>query len=493
MGILNQEEIRQLHDAAVNCHLADSRDGLLVGIDRAFVATLVVAQVPAHQLFLDLHALNDAGTLQDGTVPLETWLQNAILLAGPRTDAVIFRELLYRHRRPNASRTQLQLIFDGAYAEFDDRTERIVQRALAQFLGVPPESVRILAMQAGSIKLTIELSEHEATALIRAFARRDPKLLEALPLVLRDVRRISALDADNVEQAPPPLDWKHPGAVLAAAVRTVPVVKYALGVAGVAAVVTIATRGFGLDRGTAVVGTTIVIAFMLLLLIMAVAARQQRLLRAPAMVFTWSFLLMAIGSSALLLLSFFFHVPKSPRCLFYNECVDNTSPPPPSATTPTATIDAPPMRPVETTSAASSASVVVPAVTHTLSPGTASSSRVSTGAGSKDPSCLAKCTDAYSGEIAKCTNEACNYTSAADCEARKCSAECQRAQGNKPAEGHWCSTSGDGYKWCHGDFCPKIPQLRVQWCDGSAPLRTACFDAADERRAACKLACPKAP
>jgi hypothetical protein len=128
------------------------------------------------------------------------------------------------------------------------------------------------------------------------------------------------------EKAPKPvkLDWKNPGTVLAAAVEAVPVVRYALGVAGVAAVVAIVTRGFGLDSGTAVVGTLIVLALMVVLLVLAAVARDQGTLKVPSIILTWSFLLMVIAGCGLLFTSFFFRYPQSTRCLFNNECPQPT-------------------------------------------------------------------------------------------------------------------------------------------------------------------------
>jgi hypothetical protein len=141
--------------------------------------------------------------------------------------------------------------------------------------------------------------------------------------------KLPSVVADTAPKAPEGtlqfVSWKNPGAILAAAVKAVPVVRYALAVAGVAAVVAIPTRGFGLDRGTAVVGTAITITFMVLLLLLAAAARLQKSLRLPAQVLTWSFLLMIIFSGCLLLSSFFFHTPRSPRCLFYDDCVSTTA------------------------------------------------------------------------------------------------------------------------------------------------------------------------
>ena len=156
----------------------------------------------------------------------------------------------------------------------------------------------------------------------------NPSPAQAEPIAGDQPHAERVSETEDAEEGRPlaPLDWRHPGAVVASAVRAIPIVKYAFAATALAAVVTIATRGFGLDRGTAIVGSAIVLAFMLLLLVMAVAARERRLLRTPAVVFTWSFLSMAIGSCGLLLLSFFVHFPRTPRCLFYNECTDPPAP-----------------------------------------------------------------------------------------------------------------------------------------------------------------------
>lgn len=140
------------------------------------------------------------------------------------------------------------------------------------------------------------------------------------------------------------------------------------------------------------------------------------------------------------------------------------------------------------TTATTSVGTVSP-VGSTVPTATAVDTATASATAQKDPACVAQCVDSFAGQIAKCIHDACNYTSTADCRSKKCDGECRRAQGNPPAEGHWCSTSGDGYKWCHGDYCPQVPALRAQWCDNPAPLREACNEAASLRRKACENAC----
>ena len=91
---LSDEQIRQVHDAAVRAGLAPSRSTLLSGIDDRFVLSLPTAPSPSAQLFNDLMELNKTTALTDGETPLFDWLRNADLLAGPRQEAGVFRRAL---------------------------------------------------------------------------------------------------------------------------------------------------------------------------------------------------------------------------------------------------------------------------------------------------------------------------------------------------------------------------------------------------------------
>jgi Effector-associated domain 5 len=91
---LSEEQVRQIVDAAVLAGLAQSRGALLAGVDRGLVMELPAARSGRAQLLVDLAELNRITTLADGTVPLVDWLNNAILLAGPRLGAEVFRAAL---------------------------------------------------------------------------------------------------------------------------------------------------------------------------------------------------------------------------------------------------------------------------------------------------------------------------------------------------------------------------------------------------------------
>lgn len=99
MGLLSHDEISKLHAAIVSARLADSRDALLAGVERSFVAGLPHASTPSAQILGDLGALNDTEKLTDGSVPLAVWLANAVALAGARTETSVFEIALASLRR----------------------------------------------------------------------------------------------------------------------------------------------------------------------------------------------------------------------------------------------------------------------------------------------------------------------------------------------------------------------------------------------------------
>src|SRR5262245_7296536 len=105
-GILSPKQVLLVHRIAVATPIAADRAGLLSRIPAGFVHGLPTASSPAAQLLSDLHELNIAGRLADGSVPLEVWLTNAsALLAGVEQVNVVqealkvFRETLEQVRR----------------------------------------------------------------------------------------------------------------------------------------------------------------------------------------------------------------------------------------------------------------------------------------------------------------------------------------------------------------------------------------------------------
>ena len=100
------------------------------------------------------------------------------------------------------------------------------------------------------------------------------------------------------------------------AIAAVPAVRYALGVGGTAAVVSIALAGFGLDAKTAVFGTLIMFVLMVVLVVFSKLAQTgSRSLYILALVLAWAFTFLAISSTVLFASSFFFDYPKPMPCL----------------------------------------------------------------------------------------------------------------------------------------------------------------------------------
>lgn len=91
---LSEEQIRQVHDAAVRAGLAPSRGVLLSGVDPRFVLSLPTAPSPSAQLLIDLTEMNRIPALADGTTPLFDWLNTAGALASSRHEADAFRAAL---------------------------------------------------------------------------------------------------------------------------------------------------------------------------------------------------------------------------------------------------------------------------------------------------------------------------------------------------------------------------------------------------------------
>ena len=97
--------------------------------------------------------------------------------------------------------------------------------------------------------------------------------------------------------------------VLTEAIRAVPPVRYALGVAGVVAVLGI-VAALGVDLRVAAFGTPILLVLMVVLVVFRhVASAARARLALPALVFVWSSLILTITAVVLVLTSVFFKVP----------------------------------------------------------------------------------------------------------------------------------------------------------------------------------------
>lgn len=98
--------------------------------------------------------------------------------------------------------------------------------------------------------------------------------------------------------------------VVREAINAVPAVKYALGIAGVAASLALAAAFFSNTRA-ALFGVAAMLVLMTLLVIFAVLTKlAKQELRIPALVLTWTVLLVFVGSTILTFTSVFFSRPK---------------------------------------------------------------------------------------------------------------------------------------------------------------------------------------
>ncbi len=94
-----------------------------------------------------------------------------------------------------------------------------------------------------------------------------------------------------------------PVKILKNAIKAVPAVRYALGIAGVAAAVSI-VAGLGMDYRVAVFGTLIMFGLMFILVMFSSFAKESRKTTRPfALVLSWAFLVLTILASVFLMTS----------------------------------------------------------------------------------------------------------------------------------------------------------------------------------------------
>src|SRR4051812_40786100 len=126
--LLDETRIRALHRAALDAGLASLRADLLRGLDVAFVAGLPVSSSLSAQLFTDLHEL--CAALRDGSVPVVTWLKNAVSLVGARAEVVVFEEALAHLGHAVPARSTAPLPRASAWPAPEDRLDVVILVAL---------------------------------------------------------------------------------------------------------------------------------------------------------------------------------------------------------------------------------------------------------------------------------------------------------------------------------------------------------------------------
>jgi hypothetical protein len=85
--------ILRIHDAAISAGLASSQPALCSGLDPRLVASLPHEGSPGTRLLATLDLLNTTRLTND-SVPLRTWLNNAIAIAGGKVEQRVFEQAL---------------------------------------------------------------------------------------------------------------------------------------------------------------------------------------------------------------------------------------------------------------------------------------------------------------------------------------------------------------------------------------------------------------
>ncbi|MEK7875520.1 MAG: tetratricopeptide repeat protein, partial [Pseudomonadota bacterium] len=116
-----------------------------------------------------------------------------------------------------------------------------------------------------------------------------------------------------------------PLTVLREAMKAVPAVKYALGVAGIAAAVAI-VAGFQIDYRVAVFGTIIMVGLMFVLVVLSkLTGQATAAFHMAGLVATLAFILLTIATASLLLTSYFFTWPRSLESFVKNDVQEKTA------------------------------------------------------------------------------------------------------------------------------------------------------------------------
>lgn len=183
------------------------------------------------------------------------------------------------------------------------------------------EEVRIdlkritISIRSGSVKITIVGDHEELTRIVNAL--RDPERRERIFRAAK-LKSITYIQDQTVHSLPiEPLTPKyddtsngHPINILRQAIRAVPAVKYALGVAGMAAAVAI-VAGFSVDYKVAVLGTILMLGLMFGLVSFSFFAfNSTDAIRPLALTLAWTFVILTSSTSLCIFTGFFFDWPR---------------------------------------------------------------------------------------------------------------------------------------------------------------------------------------
>lgn len=224
MGLLHHDDILKLHAAVISAQLVSSRSALLVGIDGHFVAGLSDAGNRADQILQDLNAMNETGELADGSMPLATWLANAVGRTRGRREEAVFSEARGRVRPGSSATTTLSHRSKGVEAGSHPGTVPVVHHHHGDVHMASTFTTNITGSTVGAFAQgdnatatgtlhvgasgSVTQEQHKAalanaqTALIRdqdALERIDDRLYEAFTQFLTLARKIQVEQQDLAE------------------------------------------------------------------------------------------------------------------------------------------------------------------------------------------------------------------------------------------------------------------------------------------------------
>ena len=92
LHLLDIASVQRIYDAVLALDL--ERTSLIASLPAEVRGGLPLLQKPAEQIWSDANILNQMGTLSDGCVPLQLWLEAAVVLGGRRREVNVLRAIL---------------------------------------------------------------------------------------------------------------------------------------------------------------------------------------------------------------------------------------------------------------------------------------------------------------------------------------------------------------------------------------------------------------
>lgn len=221
------------------------------------------------------------------------------------------KEVVRRLRPPPVSSVEeVEIIVD----EWEDLDQDDFKRRLRVYVGVDLGKITI-SVRRGSIKIVIDGDHEELARIVNALRDSEcrERLFEAAKLksitYIQDQRKHS-LPLEPLAARRAAASSPGPTEILRQAIRAVPAVKFALGVAGIAAAVTI-VAGFSVDYKVAVLGTVIMFGLMFgLVLFSSFASKSTDVFKPLTLFLAWTFVILISATSLCIFTSFFFDFPR---------------------------------------------------------------------------------------------------------------------------------------------------------------------------------------